>query len=595
MKSFITFIIILFSSFALLSAQITDVDIRLGNVEKTGCPDALTNICLDVQFKSSDVNSDSFGVGGSSFVVDYGEALFAPNYEPNPLFNDNDNYITAVTIIESNKLFSVGIEYVGENSVLLLQGNEEESWTSIGTICLETEGGGEEAGIDFFPITTVVNPDFEDLSLNNNFPEGEGYNAPLDCNEVELVCAFLDDEQLIAQSEVCSSNDLELLDGGVYDNDFEGGSVTWHYSTNADFDPYLEGTAIESNGLPENLSCDPMNFFFKARLDGLIDCQDTSEAFEVTIYPAPFEVVTSQLDCSTPFVNVLSIDGDSCYEASGNDPNENCLVPITFDFAWIAFEDTGCSQLIEESITPDCSAIEIPTPTVDGTFTICENSTTTVIASGEFSNYEWYNEEGTIVAGGSEVVFTQGGNYEIIGFSTEYTGCEFSNTFTIESIPAPDPIGIDGDLSFGENDETTLIGPEGYDSYEWTDTDGNFISNLEEIIVDTYGEFTLTVTTDEGCTLSATVETSQNVGIEDIKNQAISLYPNPATSQINILLNDIDQVEAWQIFDIKGRLITEGMINGNQFQINTNTFSTGIYLIQLTGNNNTFTKKFEIK
>lgn len=595
MKSFLTFIVVLFSSFALLSAQITDVDIRLGNIEKTGCPDALTNLCIDVQFKSSDVNADSFGVGGSSFIVDYGEGLYAPSYTPNPLFDDGENYVTAVTIIEGSKIYSVVVDYIGDSSVLLQQGNEEESWTSIGTICLETEGGGEEAGIDLLPITISVNPDFEDVALNNNFPEGQAYNAPLDCEDIVLICSFLDDEQLITQSEVCSTDELEFLDGGVYDNDFEGGSISWYYSSNTDFDPYLEGTAIESGGLPENLSCDPMTFFFKARLDGLIDCQDTSEAFEVVIYPAPFEVVTSQLDCSTPFVNVLSVDGDSCYEATGNDPIENCLVPITFEFAWIAFENSPCPQLIEENITPDCSAIEIPTPSVEGTFNICENGTTTVTASGDFSNFEWYNSEGNLVAGGELVVFTEAGEYEIFGSSNEYPGCEFSNSFTLESLPEPDPIGIDGELSFGENDETTLIGPEGYNNYEWTDADGNFISNLEEIIVDTYSEFTLTVTTDEGCTVSATVETSQNVGIEDVNNQVFSLYPNPATSHINIQLMDDKQVEKWQIFDIKGRLISEGMVNGQQFQIKTNQYSTGIYLIQLTGNQNTFTKKFEIK
>lgn len=66
------------------------------------------------------------------------------------------------------------------------------------------------------------------------------------------------------------------------------------------------------------------------------------------------------------------------------------------------------------------------------------------------------------------------------------------------------------------------------------------------------------------------------IGLDDLANQMIEIYPNPTTNLINI--TSIESIDKVQLFDVSGKLLMEVM---NQNQLNIESFSSGIYLLRI--------------
>ncbi|MFK7971164.1 MAG: T9SS type A sorting domain-containing protein [Bacteroidia bacterium] len=66
--------------------------------------------------------------------------------------------------------------------------------------------------------------------------------------------------------------------------------------------------------------------------------------------------------------------------------------------------------------------------------------------------------------------------------------------------------------------------------------------------------------------------------------QRVSIYPNPANTNISISLRDIPSAEVVSIRDLKGRLINSTRIRyGDQtVSMDTNHLQPGLYLVEIT-------------
>lgn len=84
-----------------------------------------------------------------------------------------------------------------------------------------------------------------------------------------------------------------------------------------------------------------------------------------------------------------------------------------------------------------------------------------------------------------------------------------------------------------------------------------------------------------------------NDNFQEIKLE-ISLYPNPATSILNLNFGSytIENFN-YQIFDNLGKSIKKGKILKSETQLNIENFSNGIYLLQIS-NNQKALKTFKI-
>jgi acetyl esterase/lipase len=90
-----------------------------------------------------------------------------------------------------------------------------------------------------------------------------------------------------------------------------------------------------------------------------------------------------------------------------------------------------------------------------------------------------------------------------------------------------------------------------------------------------------------------------NVGINEISSMSelISVYPNPATSQITVNLENISSLaKAMELFDISGRMVYSLQeINHQVMTINTKSFEAGVYSLKISFENGNVVKKITIQ
>lgn len=125
------------------------------------------------------------------------------------------------------------------------------------------------------------------------------------------------------------------------------------------------------------------------------------------------------------------------------------------------------------------------------------------------------------------------------------------------------------------------------------------VDNVEKVEVDNaIGTYTIQVS-HKGNLLNGSQNYSLIVSGFDVANlsnvsfedQVISVYPNPIKDVVYVN-SSTHQFSSYELFDIQGRLIRkENLSNLNNFQINTSSFSKGIYLLNLVSAEGVFVKK----
>ena len=90
------------------------------------------------------------------------------------------------------------------------------------------------------------------------------------------------------------------------------------------------------------------------------------------------------------------------------------------------------------------------------------------------------------------------------------------------------------------------------------------------------------------------VEFVEETGIEEIDlNAAVVLYPNPATSQIQIQVADSRFLGAeMQIFDVYGKLISNATIETLSTQVDVSQLANGMYMVRINAAEGMVTKRF---
>lgn len=134
-----------------------------------------------------------------------------------------------------------------------------------------------------------------------------------------------------------------------------------------------------------------------------------------------------------------------------------------------------------------------PIPAIEGDTVICPGEATILNSPETFSSYNWSN-------GGNQ----QNTSVDQPGIITlevvDNFGCPGQNQIEVVQLMAPVP-QITGDTAFCEGDSTQLFAEAGFQTYLWPD--GSIIENF---VVRDSGTILLTVTDDNGCTGTNTVQ-----------------------------------------------------------------------------------------
>ena len=71
------------------------------------------------------------------------------------------------------------------------------------------------------------------------------------------------------------------------------------------------------------------------------------------------------------------------------------------------------------------------------------------------------------------------------------------------------------------------------------------------------------------------------VGAEELKNEGISVYPNPATETLNIDLNSLNGNEHILLQNLAGQTLMNVRVLSQHTELNVSELPTGIYILEI--------------
>lgn len=209
-----------------------------------------------------------------------------------------------------------------------------------------------------------------------------------------------------------------------------------------------------------------------------------------------------------------------------------------------------------------------------------------VSGSGAPFSFEWSN--GVLDANLSGL---KSGNYFVTVTSS-------SNDDVVLSVDIPYSGDVDVDFQPYGPGWTSIkanpVGGVGPFTYEWSNSSTDQIVPLNSV-----GDYTVTVTDAAGCSVSKTYTFTS---VNDVLNESsLKLFPNPANSSqaINLEFNAVkSQAISIQLIDVSGKIISniekQIVVGNNNFKVDINGLSKGVYILRLTGNDVNLSKKVYI-
>ncbi|MCI5083582.1 MAG: HYR domain-containing protein, partial [Saprospiraceae bacterium] len=182
----------------------------------------------------------------------------------------------------------------------------------------------------------------------------------------------------------------------------------------------------------------------------------------------------------------LTASGAETYVWSTGDQTPSIVVTAAGTYTVTGTDVNGCVN------TAEVEVIELPLPVVgiDGNLSYCSGDETELTAFGA-ETYMW--STGSME---ESIIVNMPGDYSVTG--TDANGCMNVATVTVEELPLPDA-SIQGELTICEGDQTELFAAGGI-SYEWSTGE-----MTEMITVSVAGDYSVTVTDENGCQAVATI------------------------------------------------------------------------------------------
>ncbi|MGD0710974.1 MAG: T9SS type A sorting domain-containing protein, partial [Bacteroidales bacterium] len=213
---------------------------------------------------------------------------------------------------------------------------------------------------------------------------------------------------------------------------------------------------------------------------------------------------------------------------------------------------------------------------------ICKGASTTLTASGA-STYLW---TGGLTINPRTVSPASTTTYTVTGTYTDGCTATKSKVVTVDSITAPN---LGNDTSLCANFTINLNAGTGYSTYLWS-TGANASSiNVDSSTAHT-GIGTIKVyvhVTNGACaitsdTINITFTVCSGV-VEYSKNTSISVFPNPTTGMINIVVNGIEGIAVMNIYSLQGQEVLNKELIGNvKTELDLSTLAKGVYFIRIT-------------
>lgn len=318
------------------------------------------------------------------------------------------------------------------------------------------------------------------------------------------------------------------------------------------------------------------------------ECENVSSV-TITVNASPSLTVTADAEiCEGDNITISASGADGyVWDNNLNPVSAHIVTPtVTTTYNVTGENANGCQDQGAVTITVN----EVPVVNAGDDIEICEGEEITLTAQTSIGTISW--DQG--VVNGEAFTPTASGTYTA---TAENSGCTASDELelTINALPTVDAgddrsacvynepqllggIPVGGDFS-GPGVNNNVFDPEiaGIGSHEitYTFTDANGCSNT--------GTFTFVV---DGC---ASVEEQEDFGF--------TVYPNPASSYVDVRIDNGLEILSIQLFTIEGKLLqtTNSLGTNNSYKVDLSNVSSGTYLIKVNASSQQMVKKIIVQ
>ena len=234
----------------------------------------------------------------------------------------------------------------------------------------------------------------------------------------------------------------------------------------------------------------------------------------------------------------------------------------------------GCTGTSSEVILQQPAALSITSQQTDVSCYGDDNASIAITTQGGTGthDYQWSTGANT-----STVSSLTAGVYDVT--ITDANNCLLAEQFIIT-----EPSQLQVSVTMNQNQLTGVVsgGSPSY-TYEWQ-LNNQTISTSSSMTAQQTGYYVLTVTDANGCVESKTQYYEQpSVDIEQNSSLDILVYPNPASTNITLeLSNDLVMVQ-FKLLDARGRIVREGMVKNNKTTLNIKNLASGMYMMEVIG------------
>ncbi|PBQ30371.1 hypothetical protein CNR22_00865 [Sphingobacteriaceae bacterium] len=246
---------------------------------------------------------------------------------------------------------------------------------------------------------------------------------------------------------------------------------------------------------------------------------------------------------------------------------------------WSTNALSGCTSTITQMVNVN------PAPSVfitANSMSICAGQVANLNAIGNAISYVWSNNNTSPNISVSPTVTT---NYSVTGTNNYGCDTEASVMITVKNAPVITvSTSQPNEMCAGEPQTLTAGGGV---SYQWVSGGTGAISQGASIVISPLVStvYSVTGTDANGCTSKAAItqNVSQCLGLKVNGLKGLSVYPNPASSELTVTLPD-NSDKIITVIDLTGRVLSSNSSSKESTKIDLSNFANGIYYVKIQSN-----------